>query len=195
MTKMKATTATIFLMAMVAVMLAMPLVHAQNSVTVCINNITAQMNTTVTIIRGGVQNTTTFVESIDCQFGCDNITAGTNQCYPDPTKPTLFVIVPPIVLFFLAFLMLYAAINIKEARALQFLFFGSAMFMMIGNAWYAQSQAFATLNNAVGNVLTPVYMSLIVIVVVAIFYFILNILFENWKNTKIRKRGYDPSSR
>lgn len=162
---------------------------AQSSSTTCINNATASITTTITVTGSSGVNTTTIAENLTCQFGCDNATFGTNQCNPDPTKPTLFVIVPPLVLFFLAFLFLYISIHIKQYQALQFLFLGSSLFTMIINAWYAQSQAVLSYSSSISSVLTPVYQMTIVVTIIVIFYFILSIILDAVKRTHARKHG------
>lgn len=172
-------------------MLFLVAVSFADTKTVCLSNLTAQSNTTITIISNGVSNVTTISENITCQYGCDNSTGGTNQCWPERTKPTIFVIIPPIVMFFLAFLMLYIAVNIKEYKALQFMFLGMALFLMIGQAWYMQNEADRTLalSDSQVGVLGAVYQMLIVVTIITVFYFILEVLVRNWKNIQKKKHG------
>jgi hypothetical protein len=162
-------------------------------VTVCLSNTTEQTNITLSTIVNGNTNITTISQDTICQFGCDNSTQGVNQCKPDITQPTMFVLVPPIVLFILAFLMIYIAINMKNFQELQFVFFGMALLFMIVNAWYAQSQAMATLNTATGNVLSSVYYALVVLLVIVVFWFIISILKNSFMLKKQKRDGYGQS--
>lgn len=157
---------------------------AQNSVTTCTDNITAQVNISITV--DGI--TSNITQAVTCQFGCDNRTDGINECRPDPTEPTLFVLVPPIVLFFAAFLLLYIGINIKEYLPLQFLFLGSALFLIIANVWFAQSEAVRTLSHA-NDVLAVVYQGMIVVMLIVVIYFILSIIRTAVKDTQSKSRG------
>jgi len=172
-------------------MLFLVAVSFADTKTVCLSNLTAQSNTTITIISNGVSNVTTISENVTCQYGCDNSTGGINRCRPELTEPTIFVLVPPIIMFFLAFLLLYIAVNIKEYKALQFMFLGMALFLMIGQAWYMQNEAARTLalNDSQVGVLGTIYQMLIVVMTITVFYFILEVLVRSWKNVQKKKHG------
>ena len=161
---------------------------AQNTLVTCINNQTVEVNTSFDIYVNSVLTDVIKTERVNCPRGCNNATGGINDCNPDPTDPTIFSIVPPMVLFFLSFLLIYVAINAREWRGIQFLFFGVALFLMVVNAWYAQSQAVASIYN-VGQVFTQVYYAMIIVTIVVIFYFIVGLLRQSFKNIEKKKHG------
>lgn len=170
-------------------------VYAQTSILYCTSNTTQIQNITLsTTINDGSSNTTTITSTTEtqrCPFGCDNSTGGINQCNPDPTEPSLFVIVPTLVFFFTSFLLLYIGINMKEGKTLQFMFLGMALFIMIANLWYASNQAIATINTNTGNVLNTVYFAIIVLTIFVIFYYIITLLYDEFKKIQSTKYQTD----
>lgn len=177
-----------YLLLLFLVVLAFPSM-AQTTRVYCLDNVTLQQNITiVTTVDSEIVNTS-ISEQIRCIFGCDNATGGLNDCNPDRTQPTLFVLVPPIALFGAAFLLLYLGTQSKGRAEWQFFFIIMSLFVMIANVWYAQRQDVFTFFRSTGDVLTSVYYALIIVVVVVIFYFIINIIREALVNARLKKTG------
>jgi hypothetical protein len=162
---------------------------AQTTLVECINNQTAELNISILTVTEGTPVTVSTREIIRCPYGCDNSTGGSNDCRPDPSSANLITFVPAFVLFILAFLFIYIAIHMKQYQALQFLFFGLAMFFMITNAWFAFNQASLLFRSSISDVFINIYQIMIVATVIVIFYFILNVLREAWRNAERRRHG------
>jgi len=60
---------------------------AQNTLIICINNSTAEVNTSFDIYIDSVVTDVVKTERITCPAGCDNSTGGLNDCFPNPADP------------------------------------------------------------------------------------------------------------
>lgn len=162
--------------------------QGQTTTVYCMNNRTAQLNVSVEVCADSTCENATINQQIVCPFGCDNTTGGLNDCNPDRLEPNVNNLIAPIMLFGVAFLLLYIGINMTRYIPLQFLFLGFSLITIIVNAWYAQRIDVFTFQKATGNVLTGVYYLSITLFSIVILYFILDTLAANIRNAAQRKR-------
>jgi hypothetical protein len=171
-----------------ALLLVIPAGFSQSiSEVYCIDNETAVMNITINTTIEGEDIDVFLTETFECRYGCDNSTGGMDDCFPNPTDPTIYVVVPAFVLFFLTFLLLYISINMKDYKPMQILFLGISLILMIANAWYAQSEASKAFLDSVSDVMTSIYLAIIVVTIITIFYFVMDIIMTAVRDSRKRR--------
>lgn len=120
--------------------LLMPFSMAQTQA-YCISNQTVIINTslTITVSNSIVQTNTS--EVLRCPYGCDNATGGSNDCFPDPTDLTSFVLLPIIASSLAVLIFIYLSMQAKDKFELWLFFMFAGLFFLMLTLGMARSIA------------------------------------------------------